>query len=82
MRTIDVVTYVLLIIGALNWGLTGLFNFDLVAWIFGAGTIVSRVIYCLVGLSALYEVFAWRVIKRRWGIGHFLTTEPHPTPTA
>lgn len=43
----------LLIIGGLNWGLVGLLNFDLVAAIFGSGTMLSRLIYILVGLSAV-----------------------------
>lgn len=48
---------ILLIIGGLNWGLVGLFNFDLVAALFGAGGGFSRFIYTLVGLSALYTAF-------------------------
>lgn len=49
--------YVLVLIGALNWGLIGLFGFDLVASIFGDMTIVSRIIYSLVGLSAIVNAF-------------------------
>ncbi|MBQ7764763.1 DUF378 domain-containing protein [bacterium] len=45
--------YVLVLIGALNWGLIGLFGFDLVAAIFGDMTIMSRIIYSLVGVSAI-----------------------------
>ena len=48
----------LLIVGGLNWGLVGLFGFDLVAAIFGAGSILSRIVYIVVGLSA-----AWQAIK-------------------
>ncbi|MDO5601802.1 MAG: DUF378 domain-containing protein [Oscillospiraceae bacterium] len=45
---------VILIIGGLNWGLIGLFSFDLVAWLFGgASSIISRIVYTLVGISAL-----------------------------
>lgn len=48
---------VLVIIGALNWGLVGLFNFDLVGWIFGGtGAIVSRIIFTLVGLAGLWAI--------------------------
>lgn len=54
MNALDWVTYVLVIIGGLNWGLVGIFEFDLVAKIFGDGGAVARVIYTLVGLSALY----------------------------
>jgi uncharacterized protein len=48
--------HALVIIGALNWGLVGAFSFDLVAAIFGDATAVTRVIYVLVGLSALYAL--------------------------
>ncbi len=52
---IDRIALVLAIIGGLNWGSIGLFRFDAVAWIFGGQTaLVSRVIYTLVGLAALW----------------------------
>jgi uncharacterized membrane protein YuzA (DUF378 family) len=54
---LDWVALVLAIIGGLNWGLVGAFNFDLVAAIFGAGSVISRLIYILVGLAALYLIF-------------------------
>lgn len=48
---------ILVIIGALNWGLIGLFRFDLVATIFGGQTaLISRIIYSLVGLAGLYAI--------------------------
>lgn len=46
----------LILIGALNWGLVGLFNFDLVAAIFGYGSAVSKIVYSLVGISALIYI--------------------------
>lgn len=49
------VVSILLVIGGLNWGLVGLFNVDVVAWIFGTMTTWSRIIYVLVGLAALYK---------------------------
>lgn len=50
--------WALVIIGALNWLLVGVFDgWDLVAWIFGAGSFLSRIIYILVGLSGLYLLF-------------------------
>ncbi|OGY89363.1 MAG: hypothetical protein A2927_02095 [Candidatus Komeilibacteria bacterium RIFCSPLOWO2_01_FULL_45_10] len=49
--------FALLIIGGLNWGLVGLFNFDVVAAIFGAMSTVTKIIYVLVGLAALYKLF-------------------------
>ena len=56
MKALSVVTLLLVIVGALNWGLYGLFGFDLVAAIFGAGAALSRIVYILVGLSALWQV--------------------------
>ena len=51
----DKICLLLVIIGALNWGLVGLFQFDLVAWICGGQTgIISRIIYTLVGLAAIW----------------------------
>jgi len=52
---IDTIALILTIIGAFNWGLIGLFQFDLVAWIFGGQTaLLSRIIYGLVGLAGLW----------------------------
>lgn len=48
---------VLTIIGGLNWGLVGFFGFDLVAYIFGPMSLLSRIIYALVGLSAITMMF-------------------------
>ncbi len=53
MNILRYVAYTLTLIGALNWGLVGLFGFDLVATIFGDMTIMSRILYTLVGLSAI-----------------------------
>ena len=53
MKYIKYLAYVLTLIGALNWGLVGLFGFNLVAQIFGNMTVMSRIIYSLVGLSAI-----------------------------
>lgn len=54
LNGLDWVAFILVIVGALNWLLVGLFEFDLVAAIFGEMTTVSRIIYVLVGLSAVY----------------------------
>lgn len=52
---IDKIALALLIVGGLNWGLVGIFSFDLVAWLFGGtGAILSRVVYILVALSAVW----------------------------
>ena len=51
----DTVSLILAIIGAINWGLMGLFRFDLVAWIFGGqAAVISRVIYTVIGLAGLW----------------------------
>lgn len=70
MRELDIIAATLLIIGGLNWGLVAIANFDLVAAITGAGAFgdvnaVGRVIYGLVGLSAIYGAVAWTVPQRR-----------------
>ena len=56
MRVINSVTLLLLIVGGLNWGLVGLFDFDLVAALFGEMSALSRIVYTLVGISALYQL--------------------------
>ena len=57
MNALDWVAMVLLIVGGLNWGLVGLFNVDLVAALFGTQSALSRIVYVLVGLSALYSIY-------------------------
>lgn len=53
----DMLALILSIIGCINWGLIGLFRFDLVAWLFGGGnTLLSRVIYTVVGLAGLWSI--------------------------
>lgn len=59
MKTINLVTLVLVIVGGINWGLVGAAQFDLVATIFGGqDAMLARVVYVLVGLSALWQVIA------------------------
>ncbi len=57
MNALDWIAMVLLIVGGLNWGLVGLMNFDLVAALFGTQSAFSRIVYVLVGLSALYSIY-------------------------
>ena len=54
MKIVDTIALVLIIIGAINWGLIGLFNFNLVDTIFGTMSLLSRIIYTLVGISGLW----------------------------
>ena len=69
MKTLDVLAAVLLVVGGLNWGLVGFFQFDLVGAIFGGqSAILSRIIYALVGLSALYQGLSWKAIQHRWAL--------------
>lgn len=56
MKTLDYIALILVIIGAINWGLIGFFSFDLVRAIFGDMTLVSRIVYSLVGVSGLYAL--------------------------
>ncbi len=56
MKIIDRIALALIIIGAINWGLIGIFNFNLVAAIFGDMTVISRIIYGLVGLSGIWGI--------------------------
>ena len=56
MKIIDKIALVLIIIGAINWGLIGFFKFDLVATIFGEMSVISRIVYGLGGLSGLWGI--------------------------
>jgi uncharacterized membrane protein YuzA (DUF378 family) len=57
MKALNLITLILVIVGGLNWGLVGLFQFDLVAALFGGQTApISRIVYILVGLSALWQL--------------------------
>ena len=70
MKNLDVIAAALVIIGALNWGLAGVFHLDLVATVFGMKfgetSALSSVVYGLVGLSGLYQALTWNSIQRRW----------------
>ncbi len=56
MKTLDYIALILVVIGAINWGLIGFFDFDLVKAVFGDMTLVSRIVYALVGVSGLYSL--------------------------
>ena len=56
MKVIDTIALILIIIGAINWGLIGIFNFNLVDSIFGTMSVISRIIYTLVGISGLWRI--------------------------
>ena len=56
MKIIDKIVLILIVIVAINWGLIGLFNFNLVSTIFGNMSLISRIIYILVGISGLWGI--------------------------
>ena len=70
MKKLDIVAAVLLVVGGLNWGLVALAEFDLVATLvgleFGETNAASRLVYGLVGLSAVYQIVQQHAIRRRW----------------
>jgi uncharacterized membrane protein YuzA (DUF378 family) len=70
MKKLDVLTAVLLVIGGLNWGLVSIAELDLVATVlgldFGQTNPGSRIVYGLVGLSALYQATQLRAVQQRW----------------
>jgi hypothetical protein len=70
MKKLDVVAAVLVVVGALNWGLVAVAHFDLVATIFGMKfgevSVFSGIVYGLVGLAGLYQGLGWKAIQHRW----------------
>jgi uncharacterized protein len=67
-KPLDCVTYGLMIIGAVNWGLVGFFQFDLLAFLFGPMSALTRIIYALIGLSGLYNIVELPAMIRRWHV--------------
>ncbi len=67
MKGLDVIVWTLLVIGGLNWGLIGIFEFNLVSWIFQVETLI-RAVYVIVGLAALYDIVMIKSISNRWDI--------------
>ncbi len=56
MKALDYIALIIVIIGAVNWGLIGFFGFDLVAFLFGSMSLFSRIVYSLVGICGLYAI--------------------------
>ena len=69
MKFLDVLAVVLVIVGALNWGLVGLFRFDLVATLLGDATFLTRLVYIVVGVAGVFHALQWKAIHHRW-VGH------------
>ncbi len=59
MKAVNAVALLLIIIGGVNWGLVGFFDFNLVDTLFGAGSALARVVYAVVGLAAVYKLVVW-----------------------
>ena len=68
MKNFDVLAAILVVVGAANWGLVGLFQFDLVASLLGDASMLSRIVYGLVGIAGLFQVMQWKAIQRRWSM--------------
>lgn len=66
MKQLDVITAVLVVVGALNWGMVGVADFNLVAALFGDGSVLSRSVYSLVGLAGLFQAVQFKAIQKRW----------------
>jgi uncharacterized protein len=70
MKKLDVVAAILVVVGALNWGLVAVARFDLVAAIFGMKfgevSVFSGIVYGLVALAGLYQGLGWKAIQGRW----------------
>ncbi|MGK2961064.1 MAG: DUF378 domain-containing protein [Gemmatimonadaceae bacterium] len=65
MKGLSLLAVILLVVGGLNWGLVGATGFDLVRAIFGEMTFLSRTVYTLVGLAAVYQLATWRSAEAR-----------------
>lgn len=63
MKIVNIIALLLVIIGAINWGLVGLFEFNLVDFLFGVGSILSRIVYSLVGIAGLWCIALFSKIK-------------------
>ena len=60
---LDIVALILIIIGAINWGLIGFFRFDLIARLFGQLSAISRIIYAIVGIAGIYSLILFWKLK-------------------
>jgi len=65
MKILDIIAMILLIIGGLNWGLIGAVNFNVIEVIFGSAWFITRLIYLLVGISAIYQIVQLRKMQKR-----------------
>jgi uncharacterized membrane protein YuzA (DUF378 family) len=68
MKALNAIALVLIIVGGLNWGLVGLFDFNLVAAIFGVDTLFTNLIYILVGISAIYAFILLKPVTSDYAV--------------
>lgn len=66
MKTIDIIAAVLLVIGGLNWGLVGLSDINIIDAIFSHAYVLARIVYVVVGLAAVWNIFQWKAMRKRW----------------
>jgi uncharacterized membrane protein YuzA (DUF378 family) len=65
LNALDWIALILVIIGGLNWGLVGIFGFDLVAWIFASVYFLARIVYILVALAAIYMIIIAATLRKK-----------------
>ena len=65
LNALDWVALILVIVGGLNWGLVGIFSFNLVDWIFGGVYFIARIVYILVALAAVYLIIIAATLKKK-----------------
>lgn len=70
MKKLDVLAFILVVVGALNWGLVAIAHFDLVAAIFGMKfgevSLLSAIVYGLVAVAGIYQAASWKAMQSRW----------------
>ncbi len=78
MKSLDMFAAIILFLGGINWGLVGIFGFNIVEYVFGSMSGLTRIVYVLVGISALYEAAMWKAIQRRWECSGFFRKAGSP----
>ncbi len=78
VKALNLATLILVIVGGLNWGLVGAFDFDLVAGLFGVDSALSNLVYILVGVSALWQIMP---LIKAFQIGEAPAEAHRPTPS-
>ncbi len=74
MKALNLITLILVIVAGLDAGLVGLTNTDVIAYLFGEGSIVARGVYVILGLSALYQIYP---LVKAWSVGEIRAEAAH-----